>query len=103
VRVSRDEPSEEARDLTLWSESSPDVGDRTRGDVLTFMLEMSGASYTRVFVVEIRATGSEILLRSICSERFLTVWLLLGDDICSVDSVRLMRLVMARASDMMAD
>jgi hypothetical protein len=79
------------------------MGDRMRGDVLVFMLEISGASYTRVFVVEIRATGSEILLRSICSEGFLVLWLLFGDDICSVDSVRLMRLVMARASDMMAD
>jgi hypothetical protein len=74
------------------------------GDVLIFMLEISGASYTRVFVVERRATGREILARSIFDmDEFLTLWALFGIDICSVDSVRLMRLVMARARDMTAD
>ena len=59
-----------------------------------------------MLVVEIKATGEEILERSICKPGLFTLWLRAGGD--SVEealgaSGRLMRLVTARAIDILAE
>jgi hypothetical protein len=53
-----------------------------------------------MLVVDTKATGREILARSICVVGFLTLWLLVGGDDDGT-SDRLMRLVIARASDIL--
>jgi hypothetical protein len=67
-----------------------------------FRLAMSGALYESMLVVDTRATGSEILARSIV-EPFLTLWLRVGEVDSFGSSVRFMRFVMARARDILKD
>lgn len=59
-----------------------------------------------MLVVDTKAVGREILARSICAvcDGFLTLWLRVGGDVGSFTvSERLMRFVMARASDILMD
>jgi hypothetical protein len=68
-----------------------------------FRLAMSGALYESMFVVETRATGREILARSMLAP-FLTLWLRVGrvgEEGSFGSSVRFMRFVMARARDIL--
>ena len=101
VKVSL-EACEEAleRVETLWSESSAEWADASDG---TFWRgTISGALYESMLVVETRATGAEILARSIWRLAFLTVRLSGGDDGEVLGaSGRFMRLVKPRASDML--
>lgn len=70
----------------------------------TFLrLEMSGALYESMLVVDTRAIGREILARSM-EEPFLTLWLRVGrvGEVGSLgSSVRFMRFVIARARDIL--
>lgn len=93
---------EDARERvdTLWSESSAEEGLRAGMEGTVFRLEMSGASYESWFVVEMRAIGREILLRSM-EPLFLTLWLRVGEVDSFGSSVRFMRFVMARARDIL--
>jgi hypothetical protein len=85
---------------TLWSESSAEELLKVVIDETFLRLEMSGALYESMLVVDTRANGKDILERSI----FLTLWLRVGDTVGSFGtSVRLMRFVMARASDILMD
>lgn len=62
---------------------------------------MSGALYESMFVVESKATGEEILARSICTPGFFMLWERDGVESASGRSGRcFMRLVTARAIDM---
>ena len=61
---------------------------------------MLGALYESMLVVETKATGRDILARSICVVGFLTLWLREGGDDDGT-SDRFMRLVIARARDIL--
>ena len=66
-------------------------------------LEMSGASYESMLVVDIRATGEEIAARSICS---VGAFMLLDretGEVLAGASDRFRRLVTARARDILID
>jgi hypothetical protein len=105
VRVVSLEPCEEARERvdTLWSESSAEELLKAVIDDTFLRLEMSGALYESMLVVDTKANGREILERSI-GWRVLTLWLRAGDTVGSFGtSVRLMRFVMARARDILMD
>lgn len=104
VRVVSLDPCEEARERvdTLWSESSAEEWAREAIEETFLRLAMSGALYESMLVVDTRATGREILLRSMV-ETFLTLWLRVGDVGSFGSSVRFMRFVMARARDILKD
>jgi hypothetical protein len=100
------EPCEEARERvdTLWSESSAEEWLREVEDETFRRLEMSGALYESMLVVDTKATGREIFERSKLLFGVLTLWLRVGDTVDSFgSSVRFMRLVMARARDILMD
>jgi len=106
VRVVSLEPCEEARERvdTLWSESSAEEWLREVEEETFLRVEMSGALYESMLVVDTRAIGREILERSKLLLAILTLWLRVGDTVESFgSSVRLMRLVMARARDILMD
>ena len=105
VRVVSLDPCEEARERvdTLWSESSAEEWLKEVDDETFLRLEMSGALYESMLVVDTRAIGREIFVRSKLLG-VLTLWLRVGDTGDSFgSSVRLMRLVMARARDILMD
>jgi hypothetical protein len=66
VRVVSLEPCEEARDRveTLWSESSAEDWLREVEDETFLRLEMSGALYESMLVVDTKAMGRDIFARS---------------------------------------
>jgi len=105
VRVVSLDPCEEARERvdTLWSESSAEEWLKEVDDETFLRLEMSGALYESMLVVDTRAIGRDIFVRSKLLG-VLTLWLRVGDTGDSFgSSVRLMRLVMARARDILMD
>jgi hypothetical protein len=68
VRVVSLEPWEEARERvdTLWSESSAEEWLRVVIEETFLRLEISGALYESMLVVDTKANGSDILERSKC-------------------------------------
>ena len=106
VNVVSLEACEEARERvdTLWSESSADDWLRTVMDETFLRDEISGALYESMLVVETRAIGDEIWERSMLLLTLLKLWLRARVSMDSFGtSVRLMRLVIARARDILAD
>lgn len=105
VRVVSLDPWEEARERvdTLWSESSAEEWLREVDEETFLRVEISGALYESMLVVDTRAIGRDIFVRSKLLGA-LTLWLRVGDTGDSFgSSVRLMRLVMARARDILMD
>ena len=108
VSVSRDtcEEERERAVVALLSESSAECVDSFDEEVLR-MVAISGALYDSMLVVDKRATGEEILARSNAARSnvllvgLFILWERAGVD--DDDSVRLMRLVTARARDMSID
>lgn len=94
------EPFEEDRERVvdaLWSDSSAECVEAVDGEGC-LMLEISGALYESMLVVESNSTGMEIFDLSICGPGFLILWERFGD--VGDGSDLFIRLVTARARDM---